>query len=116
MSDPLLASWFGWWLGLETPPDAFLSRFTMSLDAAGLGLAALTIAACAAGSVWAYRSELSAARATVRALLAALRILAVAVLCSWLFHPVGCSGSISGEQLRPIAVILDDSQIGRAHV
>ncbi len=110
MSDPLLASWFGWWLGLETPPDAFLSRFTMSLDAAGLGLAALTIAACAAGAVWAYRSELSAARATVRALLAALRILAVAVLCSWLFHPVGCSGSISGEQLRPIAVILDDSQ------
>lgn len=110
MSDPLLASWNGWWLGLETPPDAFLSRFTLTLDKVGSILAAVSIAACAAGAVWAYRSELSAARATARAILASLRILAVAVLCSWIFHPVGCSGSISGEQPRPIAVILDDSQ------
>jgi len=110
MSVPLFASLSGWWLGLDTPPDASMGHLSFLPDGMGISLAILTAMACAAGAILAYRSELSAARAGIRAALAGLRILAIALLCSWLFRPVGCAGTISGEQPRPVAFILDDSQ------
>lgn len=104
------ASLSGWWLGLEAPADAAVSSFRMLPDSTGIALSAVVLAACAGGAIWAYRSELSAARGALRAGLATLRILAIAILCTWLFHPVSCSGTMSGKQDRPIAIILDDSQ------
>lgn len=110
MMPVVLASWSGWWLGLDAAPDASMGPVSLIPNGVGITMALVAIAGFVAAAVLAYRSELSSGLARTRTVLAGLRVLAMAILCVWLFRPVGCSGSIHGKQTRPISFILDDSQ------
>ncbi len=110
MMEPMFGSLSGWWLGLDAPLDASVSHWHITPDPTGIALAVVTLGACGAAAIYAYRSEMSATRTVVRTLLASLRIVALAFLCSWLFRPAGCGATLSGDQPRPVAIILDDSQ------
>jgi hypothetical protein len=97
-------------LGIEAPDNTLLQSAEIGFRAAiPWWLVMPIVAILGFGIVWLYRREAGEASSLRRALMAALRTAALALLLLLLFRPVLLAEYV-GERPRPIVLLLDNSQ------